>query len=148
MDLTIGEMAERSGVATSALRYYEKEGLIDSARTPGGQRRYHRDVLRRVAFIRAAQHVGLSLDDIRESLASLPDNRTPTAADWEKLSRSWRPLLDERIHELERLRDRLDSCIGCGCLSLKACRLANPHDVAAELGPGPRYILGDAPRRR
>src|SRR3954468_13336615 len=148
MDLTIGEMAERSGVATSALRYYEKEGLIDSVRTAGGQRRFHRDVLRRVAFIRAAQHVGLSLDDIRESLASLPDNRTPTAADWEKLSRSWRPMLEDRIHELERLRDRLDSCIGCGCLSLKACRLANPHDVAGELGPGPRYIIGDAPRQR
>jgi MerR family redox-sensitive transcriptional activator SoxR len=148
MDLTIGEMAERSGVATSALRYYEKEGLIDSVRTAGGQRRFHRDVLRRVAFIRAAQHVGLSLDDIRDSLESLPDNRTPTAADWEKLSRSWRPLLDDRIHELERLRDRLDSCIGCGCLSLKACRLFNPHDVAAEQGPGPRYILSDAPRRR
>jgi MerR family transcriptional regulator, redox-sensitive transcriptional activator SoxR len=148
MDLTIGEVAERSGVATSALRFYEKEGLIDSTRTTGGQRRYHRDVLRRVAFIRAAQHVGLSLDDIRDSLASLPDNRTPTAADWERLSRSWRPLLDDRIHELERLRDRLDSCIGCGCLSLKACRLANPHDVAANLGPGPRYLLGDKPRRR
>ena len=144
MDLTIGEMAERSGVATSALRFYEKEGLIDSMRTAGGQRRYHRDVLRRVAFIRAAQHVGLSLEDIRDSLASLPENRTPTAADWEKLSRSWRPLLDDRIHELERLRDRLDTCIGCGCLSLKACRLANPHDVAAELGPGPRYILSDS----
>ena len=148
MDLTIGEVAERSGVATSALRFYEKEGLIDSVRTAGGQRRFHRDVLRRVAFVRAAQHVGLSLDDIRDSLASLPDSRTPTAADWEKLSRSWRPLLDERIHELERLRDRLDSCIGCGCLSLKACRLFNPHDVAGEQGPGPRYILGDAPRRR
>src|SRR5688500_19565750 len=108
MDLTIGEAAERSGVATSALRFYEREGLIESTRSAGGQRRYHRDVLRRVAFIRAAQHVGLSLDEIRGSLASLPDNRTPTAADWEKLSRSWRPLLDERIDELERLRDRLD----------------------------------------
>src|SRR2546425_11586757 len=123
MDLTIGEMAERSGVATSALRFYEKEGLIDSMRTAGGQRRYHRDVLRRVAFIRAAQHVGLSLDDIRDSLASLPDNRTPTAADWEKLSRSWRPLLDDRIHEIERLRDRLPPCIGGGRLSPQARRL-------------------------
>ena len=146
MDLTIGEVAERSGVATSALRFYEREGLIDSTRTAGGQRRYHRDVLRRVAFIRAAQHVGLALDEIRHSLASLPDNRTPTAADWERLSRSWRPLLDDRIHELERLRDRLDSCIGCGCLSLKACRLANPDDVAAELGAGARYLAGDRPR--
>jgi MerR family redox-sensitive transcriptional activator SoxR len=148
MDLTIGEVAERSGVATSALRFYEREGLIESTRSAGGQRRYHRDVLRRVAFIRAAQHVGLSLDEIRDSLASLPDNRTPTAADWEKLSRSWRPLLDDRIHELERLRDRLDSCIGCGCLSLRACRLFNPGDVAAELGPGPRYLMGNAPPRR
>jgi MerR family transcriptional regulator, redox-sensitive transcriptional activator SoxR len=148
MDLTIGEVAERSGVATSALRFYEREGLIESTRSAGGQRRFHRDVLRRVAFIRAAQHVGLSLDEIRGSLASLPDNRTPTAADWEKLSRSWRPLLDERIDELNRLRDRLDSCIGCGCLSLRACRLANPHDVAAELGPGPRYLMGNAPPRR
>ena len=148
MDLTIGEVAERSGVATSALRFYEREGLIESSRSAGGQRRFHRDVLRRVAFIRAAQHVGLTLDDIRGSLASLPDNRTPTAADWEKLSRSWRPLLDDRIHELERLRDRLDSCIGCGCLSLRVCRLFNPHDVAAELGPGPRYLLGNAPPRR
>ena len=148
MDLTIGEAAERSGVATSALRFYEREGLIEATRSAGGQRRYHRDVLRRVAFIRAAQHVGLSLDEIRDSLASLPDNRTPTAADWEKLSRSWRPLLDERIDELERLRDRLDSCIGCGCLSLRACRLANPGDVAAQLGPGPRYLMGNAPPRR
>jgi MerR family transcriptional regulator, redox-sensitive transcriptional activator SoxR len=148
MDLTIGEVAERSGVATSALRFYEREGLIESTRSPGGQRRFHRDVLRRVAFIRAAQHVGLTLDDIRDSLASLPDNRTPTAADWEKLSRSWRPLLDARIHELERLRDRLDSCIGCGCLSLRVCRLYNPDDVASELGPGPRYLIGNAPRRR
>lgn len=142
MFLTIGEVAERAGVATSALRFYEKEGLISSTRTDGGQRRYHRDVLRRIAFVRAAQRVGLSLDDIRSSLDSLPDSRTPTAADWERLSRSWRPLLDARIHELERLRYRLDACIGCGCLSLKACRLSNPDDVAAELGPGARWLLG------
>jgi MerR family redox-sensitive transcriptional activator SoxR len=142
MELTIGEVAERAGVATSALRFYEREHLIESTRTSGGQRRYHRDVLRRIAFIRAAQRVGLSLDDIRTSLASLPDRRTPTAADWQRLSRAWRPLLDTRIRELERLRDSLDGCIGCGCLSLKACKLANPEDVAGTLGPGPRWILG------
>ncbi len=140
MLLAIGEVAERAGVATSALRYYEREGLIESSRTEGGQRRYHRDVLRRIAFVRAAQRVGLSLDDIRGALSSLPDGRTPTARDWERLSKSWRPLLDERIAEMERLRDRLDRCIGCGCLSLKVCALSNPHDVAGEQGPGARYL--------
>jgi MerR family redox-sensitive transcriptional activator SoxR len=140
--LTIGEVAERSGVAPSALRFYEREGLIESERTDGGQRRYHRDVLRRIAFVRAAQRVGLSLDDIRSSLATLPGSRTPTAADWQRLSRSWRPLLDERIAELERLRDSLDSCIGCGCLSLRSCRLSNPDDVAGTLGPGARWLVG------
>lgn len=141
MLLTIGEVAERAGVATSALRFYEREGLIESTRTSGGQRRYHRDVLRRIAFVRAAQRVGLTLDEIRSAMAALPESRTPTSKDWERLSRSWRPLLDARIAELERLRDRLDSCIGCGCLSLKACALANPHDVAAEEGPGARWLL-------
>jgi MerR family redox-sensitive transcriptional activator SoxR len=143
MGLTIGEVAERAGVATSALRFYEREGLIESTRTEGGQRRYHRDVLRRIAFVRAAQHVGLRLGDIREALGSLPDGRTPNARDWERLSRSWRPVVDARIAELERLRDRLDSCIGCGCLSLSSCALSNPGDVAARLGPGPRWLLGD-----
>ena len=140
MLLTIGEVAERAGVATSALRYYEKEGLIESTRTEGGQRRYHRDVLRRIAFVRAAQRVGLTLDEIRGALSSLPDGRNPTQWDWERLSRSWRPLLDDRILHLQRLRDRLDACIGCGCLSLKACTLSNPHDVAGEAGPGARYL--------
>jgi MerR family redox-sensitive transcriptional activator SoxR len=139
--LTIGEVAERAGVAPSALRYYEAEHLIESERSSGNQRRYHRDVLRRIAFIRAAQRVGLTLEDIKAALSSLPENRTPTAHDWERLSRSWRPLLDARIAELERLRDRLDGCIGCGCLSLRACQLANPHDVAAEDGPGARYLV-------
>lgn len=139
--LTIGEVADRAGVAASALRYYERESLIESERSEGGQRRYPRDVLRRVAFVRAAQRVGLSLDEIRDSLATLPDNRTPTARDWERLSKSWRPLLNRRIEELERLRDRLDSCIGCGCLSLKTCALSNPDDIAAEEGPGPRWLL-------
>jgi MerR family transcriptional regulator, redox-sensitive transcriptional activator SoxR len=138
--LTIGDVASRAGVATSALRFYEAEGLITSVRTGGNQRRYPRDVLRRIAFIRAAQRVGLSLDDIRAALDALPDGRTPTAADWQRLSRSWRPLLDARIAELERLRDGLDGCIGCGCLSLKVCQLTNPHDVAGRTGPGARYL--------
>jgi MerR family redox-sensitive transcriptional activator SoxR len=142
MLLTIGEVADRAGVNTSALRFYEREGLIESTRTEGGQRRYERDVLRRIAFIRAAQRVGLTLDEIREALGTLPRGRTPTARDWERLSRSWRPVLDARIAEMERLRDQLDSCIGCGCLSLKTCALSNPNDVAADLGPGPRWLLG------
>ena len=138
--LTIGEVASRAGVATSALRFYEAEGLITAVRSDGNQRRYHRDVLRRIAFVRAAQRVGLTLDEIRAALESLPDARTPTAADWQRLSRSWRPLLDARIAELERLRDGLDGCIGCGCLSLKVCQLANPHDVVGRTGPGARYL--------
>ena len=142
-DLTIGAVSERSGVAASALRFYESEGLIHSTRSAGGQRRYARDALRRVSFIRVAQQVGLSLDEIREALASLPENRTPTAKDWERLSTSWRPRLDHQIAMLERLRDRLHGCIGCGCLSLKFCRLLNPDDQAAERGPGPRFILDD-----
>jgi MerR family transcriptional regulator, redox-sensitive transcriptional activator SoxR len=140
--LSIGEVADRAGVATSALRFYEREGLIESTRTEGGQRRYHRDVLRRVAFVRAAQRVGLSLDEIRGALHALPDRRTPTAADWARLSRSWRPLIDARIDELVRLRDRLDGCIGCGCLSLKECRLSNPDDAAGQEGPGARWLMG------
>ena len=141
--LTIGEVADRSGVKPSVLRFYERVHLIESTRSEGGQRRYLRQVLRRVAFIRAAQQVGLSLDEIAGALASLPAARNPTAADWGRLSRSWRTRLDERIGELERLRDNLDSCIGCGCLSLKVCRLSNPNDVAAALGPGPRWLMGD-----
>lgn len=150
MELTIGEVAERAGVSASALRFYEREGLIGSTRSDGGQRRYQREVLRRVAFVRAAQRVGLSLDGIRDALATLPDGRTPTTPDWARLSRSWRPLLDARIAELERLRDRLDSCIGCGCLSLGACTLANPDDAAAADGPGARWLLSPttATRRR
>ena len=145
LGLTIGEVAARTGVATSALRYYEREGLLQSERSEGGQRRYHRDVLRRVAFVRVAQRVGLSLEEIRAALASLPQERTPTRADWERLSRSWRPRLDEQIALLERLRDDLSSCIGCGCLSLRACSLFNRGDVAAARGSGPRYLLGDRP---
>lgn len=143
--LTIGEVADRAGVAPSALRYYEDLGLIVAERTAGGQRRYHREVLRRLAFIGVAQTVGLSLDDIDAALARLPQGRTPTKADWERVSRSWQPMLDARIAELQRLRDDLTSCIGCGCLSLRACALYNPRDVAARRGAGPRYLLGDRP---
>jgi MerR family transcriptional regulator, redox-sensitive transcriptional activator SoxR len=141
--LTIGAMSERTGVATSALRYYESMGLIEASRSDGGQRRYSRDTIRRVSFIRAAQQVGLSLEDISEALASLPQARTPTKRDWERLARSWQPRLDEQIAILERLRDRLSGCIGCGCLSLKVCRLYNPDDEAADRGPGPQYLYGD-----
>ena len=140
-ELTIGALSDRTGVATSALRYYESEGLIHASRSPGGQRRYPRDILRRVSFIRIAQQVGLSLDEIRSALAGLPESRTPTQKDWEKLSTSWGPRIDEQIAILERLRDRLAGCIGCGCLSLKVCKLVNPDDVAGERGPGPRYVL-------
>lgn len=146
--LSIGEVAERSGVPHSALRFYEAEGLLHAERSGGGQRRYHRDQLRRVAFIRIAQQVGLTLDEIRAALAQLPDGRTPTARDWARLSRSWRPMIDARIAELERMRDQLDSCIGCGCLSLSSCGLYNRGDEAAALGSGPRWIIGERPARR
>lgn len=134
-------MSERTGVAPSALRYYEREGLIHASRSKGGQRRYARETIRRVSFVRVAQQVGLSLDDIRAALDSLPDNRTPDHRDWHRLSTAWRPLIDAQIAMLERLRDRLDGCIGCGCLSLKFCRLLNPADSAGERGPGPRYVI-------
>jgi MerR family redox-sensitive transcriptional activator SoxR len=143
--LTIGELSRRSGIAPSALRFYEDAGLITSERSAGNQRRYERSVLRRVAFVRAAQRVGLSLDDVRTALATLPAGRTPTKADWTRLSRGWRPLLDARITALEQLRDRLDGCIGCGCLSLRTCHLYNPDDEAATHGDGPRYLLGEDP---
>lgn len=141
--LSIGALSDRTGVATSALRFYEAEGLIHATRSEGGQRRYTRDALRRVSFIRAAQQVGLTLDEIHDAIASLPDNRTPTQRDWERLSKSWRPRLDAQIHMLERLRDRLDGCIGCGCLSLRACQLLNPGDTIGSRGPGPRYVIDD-----
>jgi MerR family redox-sensitive transcriptional activator SoxR len=142
-ELTIGAVSDRTGVAPSALRYYEAEDLIHATRSSGGQRRYPRDTLRRVSFVRVAQQVGLSLDEIRVALASLPANRTPNHNDWERLSSSWRPRLDAQIRMLERLRDRLDGCIGCGCLSLGSCKLANPGDRAASRGPGPRFIIDD-----
>jgi MerR family transcriptional regulator, redox-sensitive transcriptional activator SoxR len=142
----IADFARRAGVKASALRFYEEEGLISSARSAGGRRHYPKAELRRVAFIRAAQAVGLTLDDIKAALASLPEKRTPTKEDWARLSRSWRPLLDARIAAMTRLRDTLDNCIGCGCLSLKACALYNPEDAAAKRGPGARYLLGDRPK--
>ncbi|HZD65425.1 MAG TPA: redox-sensitive transcriptional activator SoxR [Acidimicrobiales bacterium] len=141
--LSIGEVAARTGVAHSALRFYEAEGLIRAERSPGGQRRYPRSLLRRLAFIRVAQRVGLSLEEIRGALDTLPASRTPTKADWARLSAAWRPRLDEQIAMLESLRDQLTSCIGCGCLSLRICKLYNPDDQAAALGTGPRYLLGD-----
>lgn len=140
---TIGEIAERTGVAASALRFYEDHGLIGAERNTSGHRRYHADVMRRVSFIRTAQRVGLSLAEIADALAALPDQRTPTAADWGRLASAWRPRLDERIALLTRMRDQLDECIGCGCLSLASCGLWNPDDVAATLGSGPRYLLSD-----
>ena len=141
-DLAAGEVARRAGVAVSALHFYEREGLITSVRTVGNQRRYHRDVLRRIAFVRVSQGVGISLADIRAALATLPEGRTPTKADWSRLSRSWRTTLDERISRLEKLRDTLDDCIGCGCLSMQSCRLANPGDTLGEDGAGPVRLLG------
>lgn len=139
--ISIGALSERTGIAASALRFYEAEGLIHAERSEGGQRRYRRETIRRVSFIRAAQQVGLSLEEIREALGSLPDERTPNERDWARLSASWRPRLDEQIAMLERLRDRLDGCIGCGCLSLRACALMNPEDAMASRGPGPRLLL-------
>lgn len=136
--LTIGEVAKRSGVAASALRFYEERGLIVSERAGSGHRRYPRPVLRRIAFIVFAQRIGLSLDEIGAQLAMLPEGRTPNRRDWTRLSASWGARIDERIAELERLRAGLDDCIGCGCLSLDRCRLANPGDRVAAAGPGPR----------
>lgn len=138
--LTVGEVADRSGFAPSALRYYEKEGLLQARRTEGHQRRYERGVLRRLAFIRAARNIGLGLEEIRAELSRLPKSRTPTVADWTKISRGWRRRLDGQIESLVALRDGLDSCIGCGCLSLARCRISNPQDVAAEGGPGAVFL--------
>ena len=141
--LTIGETAKRSGVAASALRFYEDRGLITSERAGSGHRRYPRPVLRRIAFIVFAQRIGLRLDEIGAELAKLPPNHAPTRRDWSHLSATWSTRIDERIAELERLKAGLTECIGCGCLSLDRCKLANPGDRAASLGAGPRYWLGD-----
>jgi MerR family redox-sensitive transcriptional activator SoxR len=138
--LTIGEIARRSGFAGSAIRYYEKLGLLTATRTAGDQRRFERSTLRRLAFIRAATNVGLSLDEVATALASLPAGRTPTRADWSKLSHGWRRRLDDQIAALVALRDGLDSCIGCGCLSLQRCAISNPGDTARSGGPGAAYL--------
>ena len=143
--LTIGEVSRRSGVAASALRFYEEGGLIASERAGSGHRRYPRPVLRRIAFIVFAQRVGLTLDEIGTELAKLPPNRAPRRRDWSRLSSKWTSRIDERIAELERLKLGLTECIGCGCLSLDRCKLSNPGDRAASLGPGPRYWLGGRP---
>ena len=143
--LTVGEVADRSGFAASALRYYERVGLIDATRTSGGQRRYRRSVLRRLAFVRAARNIGLSLDEVAAALATLPDGRTPTKADWARLSRGWRSRLDEQIDGLVALRDGLDSCIGC--LSLRRCAFSNPADLAARAGPGAAFLPRSLRRR-
>jgi MerR family transcriptional regulator, redox-sensitive transcriptional activator SoxR len=141
--LTIGEVSRRSGVASSALRFYEERGLIASERAGSGHRRFPRPVLRRIAFIVFAQRIGLTLDEIGAELAKLPPDRAPTRADWARLSSGWTERIDQRIAELQRLKAGLTECIGCGCLSLDRCRLANPGDRAATLGPGPRYWIGD-----
>ncbi len=143
--LTIGETARRSGVATSTLRFYETRGLIHSLRVSGNHRRYHRAMLRRIAIVRVAQTLGLSLREIAAALATLPDEKNPTKKDWAKLSTSWGKQLDQRIADLQNLRDKLSGCIGCGCLSLKRCALYNAGDTAARRGSGPRYLLGDLP---
>jgi MerR family redox-sensitive transcriptional activator SoxR len=146
--LTIGEVSRRSGVAASALRFYEERGLIASERAGAGHRRFARAVLRRIAFIVFAQRVGLTLQEIAAELAKLPPDRAPTRRDWARLSSCWTARIDERIAELERLRAGLTECIGCGCLSLDRCQLANPNDRARRLGPGPRYWIGDRPTGR
>ena len=143
--LTIGEVSRRSGVASSALRFYEDRGLITSERAGSGHRRYQRAVLRRIAFIVFAQRVGLTLEEIGAELSKLPPDRAPTRRDWSRLTRTWSARIDDRIAELERLKAGLTGCIGCGCLSLERCTLANPDDRAAGLGSGPRYWVGDAP---
>jgi len=138
--LPIGEVVQRSGFPASALRYYEREGLLRTTRTSGGQRRYERSVLRRLAFIRAARTIGVGLDEVREALDRLPEGRTPNRADWTRLSKAWRGRLDEQIDALKAMRDGLDSCIGCGCLSLQRCRLSNPQDWIASRGPGAQIL--------
>jgi MerR family redox-sensitive transcriptional activator SoxR len=143
--LTIGEISRRSGVAASALRFYEEKGLITSEREGAGHRRYPRPVLRRIAFIVFAQRIGLTLEEIGNELAKLPPHRAPTRSDWSRLSQAWTSRIDGRIAELQRLRAGLTECIGCGCLSLERCQLSNPGDRAARNGPGPRYWVGDRP---
>lgn len=139
-ELSVGQLSERSGVAVSALHFYERQGLITSRRTSGNQRRYRRDTLRVVALVRIAQRVGIPLAEVAQVLAKLPEGRVPTRRDWERLSRCWQASIEERIHGLEQLRDDFTDCIGCGCLSIDRCKLANPYDTLAEQGPGPRRL--------
>jgi MerR family redox-sensitive transcriptional activator SoxR len=145
-ELTIGEVAARSGVAASALRFYERRGLIAAARTDGNQRRYERSVLRRIAFIQAGRAAGITLTEIGTALEGLPTHRTPSRRDWERLSKRWREDLDARIETLQALRNRLSTCIGCGCLSIDRCDLLNPDDEAAASGPGAHYLTTDSTR--
>ena len=144
--LTVGELAQRSGVATSALRFYESKGLLQARRIAGNQRRFHRSSLRRIGVIRAAQAVGLTLADVEEALATLPQERAPSRSDWQRISEQWQSDLEQRIAELLRLREKLTGCIGCGCLSLETCGLFNVDDSAASVGAGARYLLGDEPK--
>ncbi len=146
--LTIGELSRRSGVAASALRFYQDVGLISAQRTSGNQRRYPRNMLRRLAFIRAAQRVGLSLDEITDALSSLPASRTPTKADWERVSRAWTARLDRQIADLERLKEKLTGCVGCGCLSLRTCVLSNPNDEQGDVAPGAPWLSAEPGRMR
>ena len=141
--LSIGQVASRTGLSISAIRFYEEQELVKPDRNPGGQRRFQRSDLRRLSFIMIAQQLGFSINEIRQRLASLPAGRTPTQKDWEKISKQFRSTLDMRINQMQRMRDRLDGCIGCGCLSLKKCALYNPEDKAWVNGPGPRYILDE-----
>ncbi len=143
--MSIGKVSERTGLAVSAIRYYEEEGLLQVGRNAGGQRRYRSSDIRRLSFIMIAQRLGFSISMICEQLKQLPDNRTPTKSDWSKLSETFRQHLDGRIAALENLRDKLDGCIGCGCLSLESCQLYNPNDSVSDKGPGPRFLLGDRP---
>lgn len=142
--LSIGALANRTGLAITAIRYYEEEGLITSTRNAGGQRRFTRSDIRRLSFVKISQNLGFSLAQIREALEELPDARTPTKRDWERLSKRFAKEIDKRIEGLERLRENLTGCIGCGCLSLSSCKLYNPSDAAASLGSGPRYLMGDS----
>jgi MerR family redox-sensitive transcriptional activator SoxR len=145
--LSIGRLAERTGLAVTAVRFYEDKGLIRSTRNAGGQRQFERSTIRRLSFIRIAQNLGFSLADIHEQLVSLPEGRTPTEKDWTRLSRGFAKIIDTRIEGLQQLRQKLDQCIGCGCLSLKRCALYNKDDTASSLGAGPRYLLGDSPNQ-
>lgn len=146
--IAIGQLAERTGLSVSAIRFYEEKGLVTPDRNAGGQRRFLRSDIRRLSFVMVAQQLGFSISQIADRLHGLPNQRTPTKADWERLSKSFRSELDDRIKALETLRDKLDSCIGCGCLSLKNCKLYNPDDSAARHGAGPRYLLGDRPDKQ